>query len=117
MHVQSLYDADHFPQLDINEKEAAEAIRDVSLPPSKSGRHRQIGDQPGGLAWGGPHKGTGFDPKPNKEEWKVRQQNRLCTERLAGVGAGLISRTSPGGQTTTSWTLMYAATMPSSYAA
>jgi hypothetical protein len=90
LHVQSLYhdDPDHFNRLDNDEKKASEEIRYVSLPPSRSKSHRQIGDMPAGLAWGGPHKGTGFDPKPNKEEWKVRRHNRLCTRLLAGVGAG-----------------------------
>ena len=72
LHVRSLYDPDHFNRLDNDEKEAAEDMRDVSLPRSKSEIHRQIGDMPVGLAWGGLHKGTGFDPKPNKAEWKVR---------------------------------------------
>ena len=42
----------------MNAKQAAEDRRDVSLMPSKSGSHRKIGDMPGGLAWGTPHKGT-----------------------------------------------------------
>ena len=88
LHLVSLHDAVHFPRLDDKAKKAAEAIRNVSFPRSRSGRARKIGDMPAGLSWDGPHKGTGFDPKPNNEEWKVRRQNRLCTERLAGVGAG-----------------------------
>ena len=43
----------------------------MSFPPSRSGRERKIGDMPAGEAWGGVHKGTGFDPKPNEAEWKV----------------------------------------------
>jgi hypothetical protein len=72
LHVASLYDAAHFTRLDNDANEAVEDIRYVSLPRSKSGSHRKIGDMLGGLSWGRPHKGTGFDPKPNKEEWKVR---------------------------------------------
>ena len=89
LHVRSLYDPDHFNRLDIIEKEAAEEIRDVSLPRSRSKSHREISDMPpAGISWGGFHKGTGFDPKPNKHEWKVRRHNRLCTRLLAGVGTG-----------------------------
>jgi hypothetical protein len=67
LHVQSLYDRDYFPQLDT----AAKAVN-VSFPLSKGANHqRHIGDIPGGQAWDGDHKDTGFDPKPNKEEWKV----------------------------------------------
>ena len=68
LHVASLYDAAHFPRLDDKAKEAAEAIRNVCFPRSRSGRARKIGDTPAGLSWNGPHKGTGFDPKPNIQE-------------------------------------------------
>jgi hypothetical protein len=71
LHVQSLYDPAYFPQLDSDEKKAAEAIRNVSLPRSKGASHRKIGDMPAGISWDGPHKGTGFDPMPNEDEWKV----------------------------------------------
>ena len=71
LHVASLYDAAHFPRFDDAAKEAAEMIRNVSLPRSKSGSHRKIGDMPAGISWDGVHKGTGFDPKPNKAAWKV----------------------------------------------
>ena len=72
LHVASLYDAAHFPRLDDDAKEAAEMIRNLSLPRSKRGSHRKIGDMPAGLSWDSPHEGTVFNPKPNKEEWKVR---------------------------------------------
>jgi hypothetical protein len=88
LHLASLYDAAHFPRLDDNAKKAAEAMRNVSFPRSRSGQARKIGDMPASISWHGDHKGTGFDPKPNTEEWKVCRHNRLCTQRLAGVGAG-----------------------------
>ena len=72
VHIQSLYDRDHFPQLDTAAKEVSQNILNVSFPLSKGANHqRHIGDIPGGQAWDGEHKDTGFDPKPNKEEWKV----------------------------------------------
>ena len=78
LHLASLYDPDAIKKLlDPAEREAAEEIRAVSLPPSRNKKHRLPGDMPAGEAWHGAHKGTGFDPKPNQEEWKVRQ-NRLC---------------------------------------
>ena len=70
--VAALYDPLKSNRADPIEKEAAEDIRAVSLPRSRNNTHRQTGDIPAGEAWGGPHKGTGFDPKPNKGEWKVR---------------------------------------------
>ena len=88
LHLASLYDPAKFDRFDEGAKEAAEAIRNVSFPRSRSGQARKIGDMPAGLSWDGPHKGTGFDPKPNIQECKVLRQNRLCTQRLAGVGAG-----------------------------
>ena len=75
LHLAALYNVPNL--VDPIEKEAAEEIRAVSLPPSRSKKNRLPGDMPAGEAWAGPHKGTGFDPKPNQEEWKVRQ-NRLC---------------------------------------
>ena len=71
VHVQGVYDPNHFPQLDTNAKEAAEGILNVSFPPSRGANPRHIGDIPGGISWDGPHKGKGFDPMPNKEESKV----------------------------------------------
>ena len=71
LHLASLYDPAKFDRFDEGAKEAAEAIRNVSFPPSRSDRDRKIGDMPAGEAWGGVHKGTGFDPKPNEAEWKV----------------------------------------------
>jgi hypothetical protein len=71
VHIQSVYDRDHFPQLDTDAKEVAEDILNVSFPLSKGANQRHIGDIPGGQAWDGGHKDTGFDPKPNKEESKV----------------------------------------------
>jgi hypothetical protein len=71
LHIQSVYDRDHFPRLDTDAKEVAEDILNVSFPLSKGGNQRHIGDIPGGISWDGVHKDTGFDPKPNKEEWKV----------------------------------------------
>jgi hypothetical protein len=71
LHVASLYDAAHFPRLDDKAKKAAEAIRNVSFPRSRSGRDRKIADMPAGEAWDDVHKGTCFDPKPNEAEWKV----------------------------------------------
>ena len=70
LHVVALYDLPNL--LDPIDKEAAEDIRAVSLPRSRNNTHRLPGDIPAGGAWSGPHKGTGFDPKPNKGEWKVR---------------------------------------------
>ena len=72
VHVRALWDPDYFNRLDNDEKGAAEDIRNVSLPRSRGGSHRQIGDRPAGPAWADPHKGTGFDPMPNKHGWKVR---------------------------------------------
>jgi hypothetical protein len=69
--VQGVYDPECFPRLDNDAKEAAEGILNVSFPPSRGANQRHIGDIPGGISWDGPHKGKGFDPMPNKEEWKV----------------------------------------------
>ena len=71
VHIQSVYDRDHFPQLDTAAKEVAQNILNVSFPLSKGANQRHIGDSPAGQAWDGENKDTGFDPKPNKEEWKV----------------------------------------------
>ena len=71
LHLQSIYDADHFPQLNSDDKKAAEAIRNVSFPRSKGASHRKIGDMPAGISWDGRYKATGFDPMPNEPEWKV----------------------------------------------
>ena len=71
LHIQSAYDRDHFPQLDTDAKQKAEDILAVSFPLSKDHNQRHIGDIPGGTAWFGPHKDTGFDPKPNDDERKV----------------------------------------------
>ena len=70
LHVAAIYNVPNL--LDPREQEDAEEIRAVSLPPSRSKTSRLVGDMPAGEAWNGTHKGTGFDPKPNKEEWKVR---------------------------------------------
>ena len=73
LHLQSLYDPDYFPQLDNDAKETAEAIRNVSFPRSRSSsaNSKHIGDMPAGRGWDGRFRGIGFDPMPNKEEWKV----------------------------------------------
>ena len=71
VHIQSVYDRDHFPQLDTDAKEVAEGILNVSFPRSKGPNPRHIGDIPGGISWDGQYKGQGFDPMPNKEESKV----------------------------------------------
>ena len=67
LHIQSAYDRDCWCRMTTEEKEEAQDILNVSFPRGT----RQIGDIPGGEAWDGPHKDTGFDPMPNKEEWKV----------------------------------------------
>ena len=71
VHIQSVYDRDHFPQLDTDAKHKAEDILAVSFPPSKGASERHIGDGPAGVSWYGVHKGTGFDPKPDDDERKV----------------------------------------------
>ena len=71
VHIQSVYDPECFPRLDTDAKEVAEGILNVSFPRSKGANQRHIGDSPAGISWDGVHKDTGFDPKPNKEEWKV----------------------------------------------
>ena len=65
VHIQSV------PQLDTAAKEVAEDILTVSFPLSKGANQRHIGDHPAGISWYGPHKDTGFDPKPNDDERKV----------------------------------------------
>ena len=71
VHIQSVYDRDHFPQLDTDAKQKAEDILAVSFPLSKGAHQRHIGDHPAGISWYGDHKDTGFDPKPNDDERKV----------------------------------------------
>ena len=71
VHVQSVYDPAYFPQLDNDAKEAAEAILNVSFPPSRGAKNKHIGDMLAGRGWDGRFRGIGFDPMPNKEEWKV----------------------------------------------
>jgi hypothetical protein len=71
LHLQSMYDDDHFPQLDSDANETAEAIRNVSFPRSRGANSKHIGDMPAGRGWDGRFRGIGFDPMPNKEEWKV----------------------------------------------
>jgi hypothetical protein len=71
LHIAAGYDPDKFDKFDEAMRELAVDLRNVSFPPSRSGANRQIGDMPAGKAWGGPHKGTGFDPMPNKAEWAV----------------------------------------------
>ena len=71
LHLASLYDAATFDRFDEGAKEAAEAIRNVSFPPSRSGGNRKIGDMPAGEAWCGVHKVTGLDPRPNEAERNV----------------------------------------------
>ena len=44
LHLQSVYDTDHFPQLDNDAKEAAEARRNVSFPRSRGAKNKHIGD-------------------------------------------------------------------------
>ena len=67
LHMQGVYDRDCFCRMTTEEKGAAEDILNVSFPRGT----RQIGDIPGGEAWDGIHKDTGFDPKPNDDERKV----------------------------------------------
>jgi hypothetical protein len=86
LHIQAVYDRDCFCRLNPEEKEAAEDRLTVSFP----GHSRHVGDTPGGMAWDGVHKDTGFDPMPNKEESKV-----LSTEPvLCSLTSGCWCRTS-----------------------
>ena len=67
LHMQGVYDRDCWCRMTTEEKEEAQDILNVSFPRGT----RQIGDIPGGEAWDGPHKDTGFDPKPDDDERKV----------------------------------------------
>ena len=80
LHIQSAYDRDCWCRMTTEEKEDAEDILTVSFP--RGTRH--IGDIPGGIAWDGNHKDTGFDPMPNDDERKVLSTEPVLCSLTSG---------------------------------
>ena len=80
LHMQGVYDRDCFCRMTTEEKEDAEDILTVSFP--RGTRH--IGDIPGGIAWDGNHKDTGFDPMPNDDERKVLSTEPVLCSLTSG---------------------------------
>jgi hypothetical protein len=80
LHIQSAYDRDCWCRMTTEEKEEAQDILNVSFPRGT----RQIGDIPGGEAWDGPHKDTGFDPKPDDDERKVLSTEPVLCSLTSG---------------------------------